>query len=134
MTKRDQTADRYYAATGETVGRAVARIHKTMSVQHAAHYIGFLTATELRKYLSRRGLPDPWPMAYRGKRRCRVVTEEAIIEYCRRVSLGEPRGEVEKSMGYGDCTMRQCLRRAGKETAARWWAAGREAANRGDDN
>ena len=55
-------ADDYLRDTGETVGQAVARLHKHMGVEQAAQFIGYSTSTDLRKYLNRRGIEDPWPL------------------------------------------------------------------------
>lgn len=92
MTARGSTPEEYYKATGETIGQAVARLHKTMGVEHAAHYVGFASATDLRRYLSRRG---------------------------------EPRGAVERDMGFGACVLAKKLRRVSTERAEAWWAEAR---------
>lgn len=125
MTARGSTPEEYYKATGETIGQAVARLHKTMGIEHAAHYVGFASATDLRRYLSRRGIPDPWPLAYRGKRQRHRVSDADMIEYCRRVLRGEPRGAVERDMGFGACVLAQKLRRVSVERAEAWWAQAR---------
>lgn len=119
------TADEYFKSTGETIGQAVARIHTTMGVEHAAHYVGFASATDLRRYLARRGIPDPWPMAYRGKRQRHRVSDEDMVEYCRRIIRGEPKGKAERDMGYGACVLSQKLRRVSAERAEGWWEKAR---------
>lgn len=120
MTARGSIPEEYYKATGETIGQAVARLHKTMGVEHAAHYVGFASATDLRRYLARRGIPDPWPMAYRGKRQRHRVSDEDMVEYCRRIIRGEPKGKAERDMGYGACVLSQKLRRVSAERAEAW--------------
>lgn len=125
MTARGSTPEEYYKATGETVGQAVARLHKTMGVEHAAHYVGFASSTDLRRYLARRGIPDPWPMAYRGKRQRHRVSDEDMVEYCRRIIRGEPKGKAERDMGYGACVLSQKLRRVSAERAEAWWEKAR---------
>lgn len=125
MTARGTTPEEYYKSTGETIGQAVARIHKTMGVEHAAHYVGFASATDLRRYLARRGIPDPWPMAYRGKRQRHRVSDEDMVEYCRRIIRGEPKGKAERDMGYGACVLSQKMRRVSAERAEAWWEKAR---------
>lgn len=125
MTARGTTPEEYYKTTGETIGQAVARIHKTMGIEHAAHYVGFASSTDLRRYLESRGIPDPWPLAYRGKRQRHRVSDEDMVTYCRRVLRGEHRGEVERDMGFGSCVLRQKFRRVPAERAEAWWAEAR---------
>lgn len=131
MTARGSTPEEYYKATGETIGQAVARIHKTMGVEHAAHYVGFASATDLRRYLARRGIQDPWPMAYRGKRQRHRVSDEDMVEYCRRIIRGEPKGKAERDMGYGACVLSQKMRRVSAERAEAWWEKARSLEDEG---
>lgn len=121
MATRGSTPDEYYKTTGETIGQAVARLHKTVGIEYAAHYVGFASATDLRRYLARRGIPDPWPLAYRGKRQHHRVSEQDMVEYCRRIIRGEPKGEAEKNMGYGRYVLRQKMRRVSAEREKAWW-------------
>ena len=126
MATRESTPDEYYKTTGETIGQAVARLHKTVGIEYAAHYVGFASATDLRRYLARRGIPDPWPLAYRGKRQHHRVSEQDMVEYCRRIIRGEPKGEAEKNMGYGRYVLRQKMRRVSAEREKAWWDKARE--------
>ena len=121
MATRGSTPDEYYKTTGETIGQAVARLHKTVGVEYAAHYVGFASATDLRRYLARRGIPDPWPLAYRGKRQRHRVSEEDMVEYCRRILRGEPKMKAEKDMGYGAYVLAQKMRRVSAEREQAWW-------------
>ena len=133
MTARGTAPEQYYKATGETIGQAVARLHKTAGIEYVAHYVGFASATDLRRYLARRGIPDPWPLAYRGKRQRHRVSEQDMVEYCRRIIRGEPKGEAEKNMGYGRYVLRQKMRRVSAERAEAWWKKARELEKREND-
>ena len=133
MTARGSTPEEYYKVTGETIGQAVARLHKTVGIEYAAHYVGFASATDLRRYLARRGIPDPWPLAYRGKRQHHRVSEQDMVEYCRRIIRGEPKGEAEKDMGYGRYVLRQKMRRVSAERAETWWKKAKELEEREND-
>ena len=133
MTARGSTPEEYYKVTGETIGQAVARIHKTMSVEHAAHYIGFVSSTDLRRYLARRGIPDPWPLVYRGKRKHHRISEEAMVEYCRRILRGEPKGKAERDMGYRPYVLSQKMRRVSAERENAWWEKARLLEEREND-
>ena len=133
MTARGTAPEQYYKATGETIGQAVARLHKTAGIEYVAHYVGFASATDLRRYLARRGIPDPWPLAYRGKRQRHRVSEQDMVEYCRRIIRGEPKGEAEKNMGYGRYVLRQKMRRVSAERAEAWWEKARLLEEREND-
>lgn len=110
----------YLQDTGETIGQAVKRIHKTHTVEQAAHYVGYASATDLRRYLRERGIPDPWPPVYRGKRAARRIPDQAMRDYCRRTAAGEDASEVAEDLGFGHGSFRQKIKRAAPDVAKSW--------------
>ena len=109
-------ADQYLHDTGETVGQAVARLHKHMTAEKAGQYIGFSGSTELRRYLKRRGIPDPWPLT-KVHGRAKPITPEILSEFLRRTGDGESTKEVAKDLGFKPHSFRQHLTRAKKATS-----------------
>lgn len=110
----------YLQDTGETIGQAVKRIQKTHTVEQAAHYVGYASSTDLRRYLRERGILDPWPPAYRGKRAARSIPDQAMRDYCRRTAAGEDGKRVAADLGFGHGSFRQKLKRADPAVAKSW--------------
>lgn len=102
--------NRYYEETGETVAQAVARLHKSLSVQLCAEFIGYATSTDLRKYLRRRGVADPWPVA-KARGRCNPIPPEILAVYKQRIAAGKSSRQAGAGLPFDHHSLRNAAKR-----------------------
>lgn len=111
MTIRATVGEKYFKATGETIGAAVKRLHQKQTVEQVAHYVGYSSASALRHYLSSRGLHDPWPKKSCRYGRNRPISDDDMREFYRRTSAGECKWAVAAELDYKPDSFRQRLYR-----------------------
>lgn len=103
-------AQRYFLETGETVGAAVSRLSRLVSVEVAAHRIGYYDATRLRKYMSSRGIPDPWPLA-KPRGRNNPIPDDVAKEFAKRWrETGSPKKAAE-GLGFNSTSLYRRMKR-----------------------
>ena len=102
-------ADRYYILTGRTVSEACRILHeKGVSIESAAHTIGFSTSSDLRRYLACRQITCPWPKMTRTRKAPYVISVAALARYVALLESGISSRKAAALVGHD----RGCLRAA----------------------
>lgn len=107
-------SDDYFADTGETVGKAAIRLHALgISIEQAAHQIGYATSSDLRKWLARRGLECPWPPSrafpHRGRPQIKI-TDKVLDDYCALRLGGAMSSEACSILGHSERSIYSALK------------------------
>jgi len=107
-------SDDYFADTGETVGKAAIRMHALgISIEQAAHQIGYATSSDLRKWLARRGLECPWPPSrafpHRGRPQVKI-TDKVLDDYCALRLGGAMASEACSILGHSERSIYSALK------------------------
>lgn len=105
-------ASDYYARTGESVIEAVKRLHtEGIKVERAAQQIGFYSSSDLRKWLSKRGLSCPWPKKphpNRGRPPIKI-TDAMMEQYAALRHSGVSAPEAAKAVGKSPTHIRHAI-------------------------
>lgn len=107
-------SDDYFADSGETVGKAAIRMHALgISIEQAAHQIGYATSSDLRKWLARRGLECPWPPSrafpHRGRPQIKI-TDKVLDDYCALRLGGAMASEACEILGHSERSIYSALK------------------------
>lgn len=107
-------SDDYFEDTGETVGKAAIRLHALgISIEQAAHQIGYATSSDLRKWLDRRGLECPWPPSrafpHRGRPQIKI-TDKVLDDYCALRLGGAMSSEACSILGHSERSIYSALK------------------------
>lgn len=105
-------ASDYYARTGESVIEACKRLHtEGIKVDRASQLIGFCSSSDLRKWLSKRDLPCPWPKKphpNRGRPPIKI-TDAMMEQYAALRHSGVPAPEAAKAVGKSPTHIRHAI-------------------------
>lgn len=105
-------ASDYYARTGESVIEACKRLHaEGIKVDRAAQLIGFCSSSDLRKWLSKRELPCPWPKnphPNRGRPPIKI-TDAMMEQYAALRHSGVSAQEAAESVGKSPTHIRHAI-------------------------
>lgn len=106
-------ADDFFQLTGKTVGQKAAEFYREgWPIEHAAHYMGYACSTDLRRYLSTRGIPCPWPLTQRQASTSlkRAVTDAEIERYALLRLRGSSAVDAARQVRHHVRTMREMLK------------------------